>query len=238
MVSLSPIIVKITDFGISKQAGDNTALRTVAGTNGYMAPEILGFLSFGASAYTTAVDIWSLGCLVFTILTGKTPFPEVAELHDYIQSRASFPKAKLEKKASPMAILFINRLMMPHPESRLTAEQALQDVWLDIEKEEILEIGEGGSPSTHTDQVVTAEGVVDVDDSWCTEALLGQLATRSGVVETREGSADINQVTKTEEAVEAGDSWCTMALRDQVTTGSESREAPAVPNGENYRIQI
>ena len=43
--------------------------RTICGTVQYMAPEILQNLS-----YTTAVDWWSLGVLLFVMLVGHYPF--------------------------------------------------------------------------------------------------------------------------------------------------------------------
>lgn len=137
IVSLSPIVVKITDFSISKQAGDGTAVRTVAGTSSYIAPEIWGFLSIETSVYTSAVDIWSLGCLIHAIITKMTPFPRPRKLIDYTLGRISFPTRLIQKKATWTAIKFITSLMMPHPEERPTAEQALNDPWFSVKEHEL-----------------------------------------------------------------------------------------------------
>ena len=77
--------VKIGDFGISKRAEEGlTALRTLNGTPGFLAPELLA--QFGlfddsdfdmSEEYTVAVDIWSLGEIVFRALTGTQAFPKV-----------------------------------------------------------------------------------------------------------------------------------------------------------------
>ena len=59
----------ITDFGLAKEVGDNTQVRTLCGTSEYMAPEMLL-----RNGYTKAVDWWSLGALFYEMLCGKPPF--------------------------------------------------------------------------------------------------------------------------------------------------------------------
>lgn len=129
MVTLSPPVVKISDFGISKLVSDGTALRTaMMGTPGYTAPEVMDFLPGGTSMYTTAVDIWSLRCIVYAMITKEIPFPTPRELLSYAESRISFPTGKLAKKqASWGAIRFIVSVMVAQPDDRKTAQQALRD---------------------------------------------------------------------------------------------------------------
>lgn len=134
MASPSPIVVKISDFGITKQTDENTALRTTVGTFAYTAPEVLSYLSSETSEYTSAVDIWSLGCVVHAIITKETPFPEARELMKYIENRISFPTTRLmENDASSYAIKFIASLMEVRPEKRLTAMQALEALWFSVD---------------------------------------------------------------------------------------------------------
>ena len=59
----------LTDFGLAKEVGDNTRVRTLCGTSEYMAPEMLL-----RNGYTKAVDWWSLGALFYEMLVGKPPF--------------------------------------------------------------------------------------------------------------------------------------------------------------------
>lgn len=120
-------MVKIGDFGITKQIDGNTKLRTAMGTFAYAANEALDYHSSETSVYTSAVDIWSLGCVVHAVMTGKPPFPHVRKLMEHIEGRISFPRTKLmENDASSHAIRFIASLMEAQPEDRLTAEQALK----------------------------------------------------------------------------------------------------------------
>ena len=59
--------ILLTDFGLSKVAIDT---RTVCGTVEFMAPEILE----DKKAYDKTVDYWSLGVIMFDMLTGSLPF--------------------------------------------------------------------------------------------------------------------------------------------------------------------
>uniref|UniRef100_A0A7E4VIM0 Non-specific serine/threonine protein kinase n=1 Tax=Panagrellus redivivus TaxID=6233 RepID=A0A7E4VIM0_PANRE len=62
--------VKLTDFGLCKEAiNENEKTHTFCGTIEYMAPEIL--LKIG---HNHAVDWWSLGALMFDMMTGGPPF--------------------------------------------------------------------------------------------------------------------------------------------------------------------
>lgn len=58
---------KLADFGLSEQLVDGlSTIQTKAGTRAYMAPEILEGMPYG-----TASDIWSLGCLMYVLLTSQ-----------------------------------------------------------------------------------------------------------------------------------------------------------------------
>jgi serine/threonine protein kinase len=132
----NPIKVKLSDFGISKIT-EGTDLKTQIGTFGYIAPEVFGLLEYtGESSrytYSSAVDIWSLGCLLYSVLTGHSPFPgsSYLPLGDYVNGRRGFPEIPLlEREVSLAGRSFILKLMSPSPERRPKATVDLLDDWI------------------------------------------------------------------------------------------------------------
>jgi serine/threonine protein kinase len=61
-------LLKLADFGISKIVSEETLL-TNCGTPVYMAPEI-----WGGKPYTLKVDVWSIGIVMYYLLSGAHPF--------------------------------------------------------------------------------------------------------------------------------------------------------------------
>lgn len=155
IASLSPISVKIADFGVSKREID-TQLRTHCGTPEYRAPEQHGFLPRELTArksYTNAADLWALGCLVHEILTSEIPFlyrevdfgtivsglelEETAQaldqtlLYEYCYGISEFPTASLDKSViGKEGIDFVKRLLVVDPKCRPSASDALKSPWL------------------------------------------------------------------------------------------------------------
>jgi len=62
--------VKIADLGFSKKLNDATEeMNSIAGTPINMAPEIMM-----RRPYTLKADIWSIGVLLYNLMTGSFPF--------------------------------------------------------------------------------------------------------------------------------------------------------------------
>ena len=57
------------DFGLSKDYSAKKTMHTMSGSPFYMAPEV--FLA----RYDSKIDIWSMGVVLYIILSGRVPFP-------------------------------------------------------------------------------------------------------------------------------------------------------------------
>ncbi|KAJ1636274.1 kinase-like domain-containing protein [Pavlovales sp. CCMP2436] len=68
--------VKLADFGVAARvADDSDRSNSVVGTPYWMAPEIIKM-----SGFTTASDIWSLGCTCIELLNGEPPYFDLAPM--------------------------------------------------------------------------------------------------------------------------------------------------------------
>ncbi|EAY89896.1 hypothetical protein OsI_11445 [Oryza sativa Indica Group] len=78
----------LTDFGLAKEFDENTRSNSMCGTVEYMAPEIVQ-----GRGHDKAADWWSVGILLFEMLTGKPPF--VGGNRDKVQQKIVKEKIKL-----------------------------------------------------------------------------------------------------------------------------------------------
>ena len=60
---------KIVDFGLAKIIGPNEKADEPFGTLGYVAPEVLK-----KRPYSYSCDVWSIGCIMYALLSGSLPF--------------------------------------------------------------------------------------------------------------------------------------------------------------------
>ncbi|PUU79614.1 calcium/calmodulin-dependent protein kinase type 1B, partial [Tuber borchii] len=136
VVSMSPVWIKLGDFGVSKRilAEDTTTFRTQVSTQGYSAPEVLGLDSNSeTSDYTNSVDIWSLGCVIYELIVGTKLFASEAQVSRYFFGKKPFPEDKLKELSSPtdtLGILLLKAMLVIQPEDRPTAAGALSHGWL------------------------------------------------------------------------------------------------------------
>jgi len=66
--------IKIADFGLSKNFAPNDVLSTMCGSPQYVAPEILNMSDGVSEQYSLACDMWSVGVILFILLSGYSPF--------------------------------------------------------------------------------------------------------------------------------------------------------------------
>ncbi|TFY57897.1 hypothetical protein EVG20_g8365 [Dentipellis fragilis] len=155
--------LKVCDFGLARSvktaepSGTETGFMTeYVATRWYRAPEIM--LTF--KQYTKAIDVWSVGCILAEMLSGKPLFPGRDYHHqltlildvlgtptldefyaittrrsrDYIRAlpfRKKKPFSQLFPNANPLALDFLTKTLTFDPKKRITVEQALAHPYLE-----------------------------------------------------------------------------------------------------------
>jgi serine/threonine protein kinase len=121
-------MVKLLDFGVAKmisgngQSGD-TAVGSLMGTPNYMAPEA----TFGLRVDHRA-DIYSLGCVLYQMATGRVPFEaeDVAEVFELHRTREPTPPQELAKIPERLAAIIL-LCLAKRPEKRPSSVRLIRD---------------------------------------------------------------------------------------------------------------
>ncbi len=109
--------VKVADFGIARAATDETLTQTgiILGTASYLSPE-----QTQGQAVDARSDIYSMGCVLFEMLTGRTPFPGdsvIAIAYRHV-NEAPIPPSRLNNDVPPELDAVVLRAMAKDPDDR------------------------------------------------------------------------------------------------------------------------
>ncbi|GJJ71271.1 serine/threonine-protein kinase RCK2 [Entomortierella parvispora] len=118
--------VKIADFGLSKVVWNEHTM-TPCGTVGYTAPEIVK-----DERYSKSVDMWAMGCVLYTLLCGFPPFYDesIQALTEKVaRGQYSFLSPWWDEISSQAKDL-ITHLLCVNPDERYTIDQFLAHPWI------------------------------------------------------------------------------------------------------------
>ncbi|CDW87482.1 protein kinase domain containing protein [Stylonychia lemnae] len=126
--------IKLIDFGLAKDFSEQQAMQTPSGSPYYIAPEVF------SSKYNEKCDLWSIGVVLYILLSGKVPFPgesnkEIIEnvvKGDYHFNHEAF------LSVSALAKDLIKKLLVKDIDQRYSAVEAYNHPWIQ-KSEEILD---------------------------------------------------------------------------------------------------
>jgi len=123
--------IKVADFGLSKTwVPFDEPLRSYVGTPVYMAPEIVKLDMGFKKSYSDKIDCWSLGVILYTMLSGRRPFSTGPTLNQMILSGRYHPMSGKDwEKISKTAKHLVSKLLKVDPEERLGTDQILDHPW-------------------------------------------------------------------------------------------------------------
>ncbi|KAG5867248.1 hypothetical protein JTB14_020425 [Gonioctena quinquepunctata] len=117
-------IVKLTDFGFSNKFYPGQKLETSCGSLAYSAPEIL----LGDSYDAPAVDVWSLGVILYMLVCGQAPFQEANDSETLTMIMDC--KYDIPPHVSQNCRKLICRMLLRNPETRATLAEISNHPWL------------------------------------------------------------------------------------------------------------
>jgi len=126
--------IKLIDFGYAGEWAPDKQLQGLCGTPDYVAPEVLSWYDEEdvGIPYGMGSDLWSLGVLLYVILSGCSPFSaeqEEAILQLVAEAKYEFHESEWSTVSADAKDL-IQRLLVVDPEERMTMAQMLEHAWL------------------------------------------------------------------------------------------------------------
>jgi calcium/calmodulin-dependent protein kinase I len=119
--------ILLADFGFATYLNEDGYCRTRCGTPAYVAPEVIL-----ECPYTSKVDCWSCGCILYMLLCGYPPFQGQHHRELFRKIRAgnfTFHESSWANVSIPAKQLIVN-LLTVNPDRRWSAQEALESSWM------------------------------------------------------------------------------------------------------------
>uniref|UniRef100_A0A3Q3VXY1 SNF-related serine/threonine-protein kinase n=1 Tax=Mola mola TaxID=94237 RepID=A0A3Q3VXY1_MOLML len=176
-------LVKLTDFGFSNKFQPGKKLTTSCGSLAYSAPEIL----LGDEYDAPAVDIWSLGVILFMLVCGQPPFQEANDSETLTMIMDC--KYTVPAHVSSTCKDLIDCMLQRDPKRRASLEEIESHAWLQ---------GVDPSPATkYNTPLVSHKNLSEEEhNSIIQRMVLGDIADREAIIEALETNK-YNHITAT-----------------------------------------
>ena len=118
--------LKLIDFGLSKSVENKEKFHTKIGSSYYISPEVL------QGDYDSKCDLWSLGVILFIMLSGFPPFDgdtDAEIIQTVKQGKLAFSQ-EIWQSISDEAKDLIEKLLDRDPQTRISAQEALRHPWI------------------------------------------------------------------------------------------------------------
>ncbi|GBP64509.1 hypothetical protein EVAR_53008_1 [Eumeta japonica] len=176
-------VVKLTDFGFSNKFCPGQKLETSCGSLAYSAPEIL----LGDSYDAPAVDVWSLGVILYMLVCGQAPFQEANDSETLTMIMDC--KYTIPVHVSKACRRLIGRMLVREPEKRATLAEIATDPW--VTPGEVVTIEDFDTP------LVAKETLSEDDRSMIIQRMVnGAIATKEQILDALEKN-EYNHITAT-----------------------------------------
>ncbi|SPP74668.1 SNF-related serine/threonine-protein kinase [Drosophila guanche] len=178
-------LVKLTDFGFSNKFSPGQKLETFCGSLAYSAPEIL----LGDSYDAPAVDIWSLGVILYMLVVGQAPFEKANDSETLTMIMDC--KYTVPAHVSAECRTLIASMLVRDPKKRATVEELASSDWLKA-------IDEPDSTSTeHFLPLVSREQLSEEDHDFIIQKIInGNIASEEEIVQALDKNK-YNHITAT-----------------------------------------
>ncbi|XP_045766899.1 SNF-related serine/threonine-protein kinase-like [Maniola jurtina] len=176
-------VVKLTDFGFSNKFCPGQKLETSCGSLAYSAPEIL----LGDSYDAPAVDVWSLGVILYMLVCGQAPFQEANDSETLTMIMDC--KYTMPAHVSNSCKRLIGRMLVREPEKRATLAEIASDPWITA--------GEGVTIEDFDTPLVAKQDLTEEDRAAILQRMVnGAIATKEHILEELEKN-EYNHITAT-----------------------------------------